>query len=233
MEYLVRALDDPDPRACGHCANDGGEAIPSTARLGLTVEATTFLRRDDRTIAPRKRWPAGAVATLSGSIDPGNQPGRALSVYGDAGWGRLVREGKYVDGTFDPRLVAASVELIQDRWRPDPFPGWVTTIPSASRPTLVPGFAKALADALGVPYLDVLAAAAGPSQKAMENSVQQLRNARAKIALVGTVPSEPALLVDDLVDSGWTLTYAGWLIARAGATTVHPFALASGSRADE
>ncbi|SKF62367.1 ATP-dependent DNA helicase RecQ [Mycobacteroides abscessus subsp. abscessus] len=39
--------------------------------------------------------------------------------------------------------------------------------------------------------------------------------------------SGPVLLVDDLVDSRWTLTVAGRLLRRAGASGVLPLALAS------
>jgi ATP-dependent DNA helicase RecQ len=51
-----------------------------------------------------------------------------------------------------------------------------------------------------------------------------------------TVPAElkaqlptltgPVLLVDDLVDSGWTMTLAGRALRRAGAGAVMPLALA-------
>jgi ATP-dependent DNA helicase RecQ len=37
----------------------------------------------------------------------------------------------------------------------------------------------------------------------------------------------PVLLVDDLVDSRWTMTVAGALLRRAGAPAVLPFALAA------
>ena len=37
----------------------------------------------------------------------------------------------------------------------------------------------------------------------------------------------PVLLVDDLVDSRWTMTVAGALVRTAGAPAVLPFALAS------
>jgi len=37
----------------------------------------------------------------------------------------------------------------------------------------------------------------------------------------------PVLLVDDLVDSRWTMTVAGRLLKRAGARAVLPFALAA------
>jgi ATP-dependent DNA helicase RecQ len=37
---------------------------------------------------------------------------------------------------------------------------------------------------------------------------------------------EPVLLVDDLVDSRWTLTVAAWLLRSHGSGEVWPFALA-------
>ena len=61
----------------------------------------------------------------------------------------------------------------------------------------------------------------------MLNSVQQLRNAHGKLAVdAAAVRPGPVLLVDDLVDSGWTLTVAGWLLQSNGSGPVHPFALA-------
>jgi ATP-dependent DNA helicase RecQ len=36
----------------------------------------------------------------------------------------------------------------------------------------------------------------------------------------------PVLLVDDVADSGWTMTVAARLLRREGATAVLPFALA-------
>ena len=45
-------------------------------------------------------------------------------------------------------------------------------------------------------------------------------------APLGTLDG-PVLLVDDLVDSRWTLTVAGRLLRRAGAPAVLPFALAA------
>jgi ATP-dependent DNA helicase RecQ len=62
----------------------------------------------------------------------------------------------------------------------------------------------------------------------MQNSVLQLENARAKLGMRAgvVVPSGPLLLIDDLVDSRWTLTVAGALLREAGSGPVLPFALA-------
>ncbi|HEY4266863.1 MAG TPA: RecQ family ATP-dependent DNA helicase [Galbitalea sp.] len=235
MGFLRAALDDPDAARCGHCANDGAEPVAKAVSEAVVLEATTYLRRDFRPLEPRKVWPAGAVPAFSGKIPPEErlEIGRALSMYGDAGWGRLVRDGKYTAGTFDLRLVEAAAELVA-RWAPDPYPTWVTAIPSASRPALVRDFALALSVRLGLPFVEVFEATGGASQKTMENSVQRFRNVHRKLALVVPRPEPgPVLLVDDIADSGWTFTYGGWLLRAARVDRVYPLALAVASnRAD-
>lgn len=229
MEFLTLALDDPSSEPCGRCANDGGEPIPVTTDERLVEQATTFLKRDARPIVPRGQWAPGAVIGLNGRIRSPNLEGMALCVYGDAGWGRLVANGKYRDGHFDRRLVEAAAELIQQRWRPHPLLAWITAVPSTKRPGLLGAFGSELADVLEIPFEEILAAKAGSDQKLMENSAQQLRNVVAKLEVVGQVPTGPVLLIDDIVDSRWTLTYAGWLLRNHGAAEVHPFALAAAS----
>jgi ATP-dependent DNA helicase RecQ len=110
-------------------------------------------------------------------------------------------------------------------------PEWVTAIPSSTRPGMVGGFARALARELGLPYVECLAVGSGEPQAAMRNSVQQLANAHDRLGVAAgvSIPAGPVLLVDDLVDSGWTLTVAGWLLRDAGSGPVHPFALAAAS----
>ena len=61
----------------------------------------------------------------------------------------------------------------------------------------------------------------------MANSVQQARNVEGSLAveqsqmLLGQV-----ILVDDMVDSRWTFTFAAWLLRTNGSGEVWPFALA-------
>jgi ATP-dependent DNA helicase RecQ len=230
MEFLTSALDDPDARPCGRCATETGPFVPATTDSALVVSAAAFLRGDSRPIVPRKMWPVGADPELAGRIDPPNEPGHALAIYGDAGWGRAVARGKYETGAFDADLTRAAVEFIRGKWRPAPAPRWVTAIPSARHPALVGRMATQIAAALGVPFVDVLAASASAhEQKSMQNSAQQVRNVRQSLRVAGDVPPGPVLLVDDIVDSGWTLTIAGWLLRTHGSGPVHPFALACAS----
>jgi ATP-dependent DNA helicase RecQ len=66
----------------------------------------------------------------------------------------------------------------------------------------------------------------------MENSAFQQNNLIGAFDVAGTVPSGACLLVDDMVDSRWTLTIAAALLLRAGASAVIPFALADSSGGD-
>jgi ATP-dependent DNA helicase RecQ len=233
MEFLTRLLDDPAAGPCGQCDNDTGAGLSHEVDQDLVVEARTFFRRDLRPIAPRKRWMSEAGETPSGNINPPNEPGLALSVLGDAGWGRLVSQGR-ASGTFDRALVAASARAIAGHWKPNPAPAWVTALPSRLAGGGVAAFAAALASELGLPFVEVFSAAGNVApQDEMLNSVQQLRNALAKLVVAGEgVRPGPVLLVDDLVDSGWTMTVAGWLLRGKGSGPVLPFALAAASGRD-
>jgi ATP-dependent DNA helicase RecQ len=118
---------------------------------------------------------------------------------------------------------------MRDQWRPEPAPEWVTAVPS--RHAQVGEFAAAVAAQLGLPYVETLTSMAeGEPQKAMQNSVLQLANARTKVGIAGSaVLAGPVLLIDDLVDSRWTMTVAGSLLREHGSGPVLPFALAVAS----
>ena len=223
MKLLLGYLDDPSPSACGVCDNCSGESVKFELDETDVQKAVKFTRRGEMAIAPRKRMPVG------GPIPPELQlaEGRSLSRWADGGWGTLVRQGKQNDGRFDDRLVRASTKLIRKRWQPEPAPTWVTFVPSLRNPELVPEFARRLAGALGLPCQDVIVRTrAGSPQKAMQNSQQQFRNVADAFEVRYSVPHGPVLLVDDVVDSRWTLTAIGQRLREAGSGEVFPFALA-------
>ncbi|HWL90200.1 MAG TPA: ATP-dependent DNA helicase RecG, partial [Actinomycetota bacterium] len=130
-------------------------------------------------------------------------------------------------GEFSDPLVEAAAELIGKRWRPDPPPTWVTCVPS-SGVSPVPGFAERLAAALGLPFRPVVVKTRETKpQIELENSHQQFANVWRAFAVESGVPTaEPVLLVDDLVDSRWTLTVVGAALLEAGSGPVSPFVLA-------
>ena len=226
MGFLISALDGK----AGEIGKPPLPPLPAAVDEGLVRDAIAFLRRTSLPIEPRKKWPNGGMPQYNakGLIGPGlqAQQGRALCVWGDAGWGGLVRLGKYKDGKFADNLVAACVKMFHE-WNPKPEPTWVTCIPSLRHPHLVPNFAERLASALGLPFHMVIAKTdARPEQKTMANSTQQARNIDGSLAMNGQpVPNGPVLLVDDMVDSRWTLTVGAWLLRKSGSGEVWPIAL--------
>lgn len=229
MEYLCDALDDPQVGPCGRCANCAGRGFSADVPPEYVKTAVEFLKRDELVLLPRIQLPSGILQEMRREIPKSrrNQPGRVLCDYGDSGWGVLVRRGKYVDQFFSDELVEASKNLILERWNPQPFPKWITAIPSLRRPGLVPDFAERLAKKLGIPFHPVLKRLHNaPEQKSMENSSMQARNVQGTLGINGNVPTGPVLLVDDIVDSRWTLTIAGFLLQEKGSGIVYPFTLA-------
>jgi len=227
MQFLVRALDG-DPRTVRAPALP---PLPTTPDSTLVRQAVAFLRRSSLPFEPRKQWPAGGMPQygLSGRIpaDLQAQPGKALCVWGDAGWGGLVRDGKYRDRRFSDELVEACLGLLRE-WNPQPEPAWVTSIPSLRHPDLVPDLARRLAAVLNLPFEVVLERIDDrPEQKTMANSTQQARNVDGSLVVnARPMRTMPVLLVDDMVDSRWTITVATWLLRSYGCGEVFPLALA-------
>ena len=60
----------------------------------------------------------------------------------------------------------------------------------------------------------------------MANSAQQLANVLDAFELRAQPPTGPVLLIDDTVDSRWTITVIGTQLRESGTGPVHPFALA-------
>ena len=115
-----------------------------------------------------------------------------------------------------------------ERWRPRPFPAWVTCVPSLNHATLVPDFARQVAQRLGLPFVQCVRKARQTSpQKEMENSYRQANNLDNAFNVdARLVQKGPVLLLDDMVDSRWTFTVVAALLREAGSGPVYPLALA-------
>jgi ATP-dependent DNA helicase RecQ len=228
MQFLIDALDGDPTEISSPDLEPLGEHVSDH----MLREAIAFLRRTSVTIEPRKRWPRpGGLPEyrLTGNIKRELQaePGKSLSIWGDSGWGTLVRQGKYQDRVLSEDLVDACVILIQD-WDPQPYPLWVTNVPSIRNPALVADFTERLSEKLELPYRRALNCTGGSSNRVpMANSVQRARNLDGSLTIVSrSVHEGPVLLLDDLVDTGWTMTIGSWLLRSNGSGPVFPLALA-------
>lgn len=232
MAFLRGALDDPETNVCGRCANCLGQVIlPNAADPRRVHSAATYTRQAEMPISPRKQTASGAFQhygfpyNLPPEIQA--QEGRVLSRWRDAGWGQLVADGK-ASNHFDATLVDAMVDMISTRWRPEPAPAWVCCVPSCGHPELVPDFARRLAERLNIPFVDAVRKTRhNQAQKLQRNRFHQCQNLDGVFEIVGAVPSGPVLLLDDMVDSGWTLTVIAALLQQAGSGPVFPTALSS------
>ena len=232
MQFLARALDEAQPQPCGKCASCLGAPViePAFTNAGV-VSATRFLRHAEfalecPVLVPKDAFPKYEFrGWLQQELR--TETGRILSRWGDAGWGRMVADDKR-DGRFRDTLVDAVAEMIQDRWQPAPAPTWITCVPSHNRPTLVADFANRLADALTLPFRPVvMKVKQNEAQKIQKNRYHQCRNLDGVFAIRGEMSDRPVLLIDDVVDSKWTITVVSALLRRAGSGAVFPLALAT------
>ncbi|MFP5325993.1 MAG: RecQ family ATP-dependent DNA helicase, partial [Acidimicrobiia bacterium] len=225
MAYLRAQLDDHDAPACGVCDNCSGRGVDIDLDTDLAREAHRFLRGRRFVIAPKKQWMSAAREPRGRiPLDLQLQPGLALGIHGDGGWGSAVKKLRTGEPLSDELIDAAAAALTDTHLEAQP--AWITCVPSTSSP--VPQeIAIALAEKLGIPFHDVVqhARPARP-QAEMANSFQQLSNVYGAFAVRGEVLPGPVLLVDDTVDSGWTLTVVGVELRKAGSGPVVPFVLA-------
>ncbi|WP_435871130.1 DEAD/DEAH box helicase [Micromonospora wenchangensis] len=245
MRYLRDCLDDTGADDCGRCDRCAAPLFTADVSGPALTAAQTFLGRPGVQIAPKKLWPTGLDAVgvpLKGRIPPTEQAlaGRAVGRLSDLGWGGRLR-GLVGPGTADGPVsddVAAAVVEVLKAWAhgDDPWPrrpAGVVAVGSRSHPTLVASLAERIATVGRLPLLGLVtptgpAGVGGPRG----NSAQRVRALHDAFTVTDELAGAlagldgPVLLVDDLVDSGWTMTMAARLLRRAGAPDVLPLALA-------
>ncbi len=236
MAFLQEALDDTDVTRCGQCyVCNPGDFLSAKVDRGLANRASLVLRQAYQPLLPRKKWPLPNMFMhylFEGVFIPKKyfaEEGWALSLWRDAGWGQMVAQGKYELGRFSAELVQACVDMFT-AWAPHPAPTWLTCVPSHRRPHLVPDLAVRVAAALSIPFVPCVERIRdNREQKYMENSYQQAKNLDGVFAINDMCREEPCLLLDDIVNSGWTLTVVAALLRQKGCSGVYPLVLALNS----
>ena len=242
MEYLRRELDDPEATPCGRCDNCTGESWSKDVPRAGAEAARERLARPGVTVEPRKMWPTGmkdlGIDGAAGKIPATRlaEPGRALGRLTDVGWGATLRallSDQVPDGPVTDQLADAMVKVLAS-WDWAQRPASVVTMPSRTRQQLITSLGQRISAVGRLPYLGALgyASADGPGAR-RHNSAQRLGSLwQALIAgdeLRGALKDNdggPVLLIDDQIDSGWTMTVAAMLLRDAGAPAVLPLALA-------
>jgi len=221
METLRHELDDPSAKPCGRCSRCTGESRTIELDRSLVIEAQEFLRGQTLGLKPRKQHPAGT------RIKAGEQlaDGWALARSGDGGWGRQI-DAEKAAGQFADEIGDALAELL-GKQHPDQAFAWVTAVPSRRAPELVASLAERLAQRIGTPFRPVLRMVrATAPQSEMENSAQQAGNVGGAFEVTEPIPDTACLLVDDIWDSGWTMTILAELLRSHGSGPVYGAVLA-------
>jgi ATP-dependent DNA helicase RecQ len=235
MEFLQRSLDDDTAAPCGRCDNCAGVWFPTEIAAGATDAAAAAIDRVGVPIDPRRQWPTGTDrlgVPVKGRIPADEQAGegRALARLTDLGWGGPLRElfaAGAADGPVPSNVLAACVRVLAE-WGWANRPVAVVAMPSRAKPQLVDSLARGIAEIGRLPFLGPLDLVdGGPTGQPGGNSAFRVAGVWERFSAAGLdLPPGPVLLVDDRVDSGWTLTVAARELRRAGATEVLPFALA-------
>ncbi|NDL59141.1 RecQ family ATP-dependent DNA helicase [Phytoactinopolyspora mesophila] len=240
MAFLQEVLDDPAAAECGRCDVCAGAWYSGTVPDDARASARNTLDRAGIAVEPRAQWPSGMGrlgVEVRGKIPDTErvEPGRAVARLTDLGWGQRLREvlGE-PDAPAGDALLTACVDVLRD-WDWEHRPHAVAWMPSYSRPKLIQSVAQHLAGIGRLRELGPLESLPGPPPgEPGGNSAFRLagvwgrwqagESMRASLAELGSDPV--VLLVDDLIDSRWTITVAGQTLRQAGAGQVLPFALA-------
>jgi ATP-dependent DNA helicase RecQ len=253
LVFLRRQLDDPGAEKCGRCDNCAGAAWSSDVDEAASSAAQERLARPGIEVAPRKQWPSGMKeldVPAAGRIPAGElaETGRVIGRLSDIGWGPRLRElldpapgagaefGPDIDPDTGEPVSATDLPVPKDvldacvrvlaGWGWEERPVGIVGIGSRTRPHQLDHLARRISEIGRLPLLGTLRPA-GERPGEHANSAQRLAavwNAFEEPAF--DLPAGPVLLIDDVIDTGWTMTVAARLLRRAGASAVLPFALA-------
>ncbi|BBX34205.1 ATP-dependent DNA helicase [Mycolicibacterium mageritense DSM 44476 = CIP 104973] len=235
MAFLRGQLDDPEIQPgerCGRCDNCTGTRYDTRVDEGTLATTAERLRRPGVDVAPRKQWPSGLAALgleLSGRISGGAAPGRAIGRLTDLGWGaRLRRLLAEPDQEVPDDVVQAAVAVLK-AWDWKARPVAVIGLDSETHPRLISSTVQRLAQLGRLTDLGTLRYAPQRRPATAANSAYRVAALHGAWEAPDITVDGPVLLVDDMTDTGWTLTMAARVLRDAGAPEVLPFVLASTS----
>ena len=236
LVFLRRQLDDPQAQSdrlepCGRCDTCTGTVRSPEVDAATTAAAQDRLTRPGVAVPPRRQWPSGMAelgVPVSGRIPAGElaAEGRVIGRLSDIGWGTRLRELVTGDDVPVPAEVFDACVRVLAGWEWEARPVGVVGIGARTRPHQLAHLARRIAEIGRLPLLGTVVPQ-GDRPAPSANSAQRLAavwDGFSAPDLAGA--TGPVLLVDDVIDSGWTATVVARLLRRAGASAVLPFALA-------
>ena len=242
MEFLRRQLDDESATPCGRCDNCTGAFLSGTISTESLAAVNAYLDRTGVPISPRARWVTGLPSlgiNLKGGIPSSEaaMDGRAIACLANIGWGERLRdllETATPETPTPEAVLIRAVRVLKDCLNGgNSQPNAVVYIQSHQRTNMVQTLSEYIAEAFDVPLLGGVVAIQLPSKASASNSAQRIAELHDRFRLppqvvAGCEKRETGLfLIDDFVDTGWTMTLVARKLRQAGASFVIPFALAT------
>jgi ATP-dependent DNA helicase RecQ len=212
---IIQGLDDMTDVTCGKCKNClKKDIISSHIEENFKLIAEQHIADSYIPLRPREKR---------------MYDGMALSKYGDEPIGNLVSVSKYSNTSFPEAIYIKAVKLLTPMVKKYNLKV-LTFVPSLNN-KLMDEFARNLSKRLGLTVGSFFSKLSNVSQKTMTNFIWQKKNAQENYALNQylNLVGQQILLIDDIVDSGYTLSALGEKLLDAGAKGVYPFALADAS----
>ena len=240
MRFLRERLDDPWATDCGRCDVCAGPWYPTEVSGASREAVSRVVGRPGVLVEARTSWPTGMDrigVPVKGRIAEAERAadGRAVARLSDLGWGGRLRDllaADAPDGPVPDALFTAVTTVLRE-WDWAERPVAVAAVPSRRRPELVASLASRLSAAGRLePLGSLVLRHGGPNGGHGGNSATRLAGVWDRLAVPDDMAARlaglhgPVLLVDDLVDSRWTVTVAARELRLAGAQAVLPLALA-------
>ena len=151
--------------------------------------------------------------------------GRALTLWDDDFCTEVIKKGRDA-GQYPPSIVKEAVRII-DIWNPRPFPSWVICAPSDTLSCALKEVSKSVAGLIGIRFNEIIKKRRQNfPQKSMNSTAERCRNLDGAFHINGSPMEGPVFLIDDVFDSGWTITVVAALLREVGfKSPIYPFAL--------
>lgn len=223
MAFLRNSLDDLNIANCQRCDNCTKQDFGNRPSQSDVDRATLFINDRAPKIAARRVYPNRKSIPLNLRIEDG----LSVCYLGNGDLGRLVLRDKRKQQGVDEKLINQALKNLVPIVKEKDL-RWIAYVPGkGSERPFVANLAKTLGDRLNLPVHAVVSKKwETKPQKNQENSFHQFSNVDGAFEVVGPMPEGNLLLVDDIVDSRWTLTVVGSLLRANGSGRVVPFTLA-------
>ncbi|MHB1593866.1 MAG: DEAD/DEAH box helicase [Streptosporangiaceae bacterium] len=228
-EHLSRPGTEIQPRKIWPTGmRELGIDVAGKIGAGIAAEPGRALGRlTDLGRGPRLR------ALLAGDRAAGDR-GAGDRAAGDRAAGAAAEGAASPDGPVPADVLAAMVEVLAG-WDWARRPAAVVAMPSRTRPRLITSLASEIARIGRLPDLGPLGYSGSARPGRQYNSAQRVRAVWDSIVVPAAIGAElarldgPVLVVDDVIETGWTMTVAAMRLREAGARGVLPLALVTTS----